>query len=235
MLATPIQAILGEPVDPPRPAAPRRRTPRRCCASARPLATPISIGGLSPARRSPLSSAPRARAGRTRAAGAAARRARPRGPAPDDRARLGDRVSATRPAMSAPARSGRWPTSTAPPSGAFGHPFDGAGRRDAVPAVGLRLRRRRTTRWPPASTATYKLARADRPRSARCTQDGISARRRRHRRAGRRASRCGSPCATSTPGAWPSLPSAWPTSAASASRSATRRSRRLAQCRPSSR
>ena len=94
-----------------------------------PLATPISIGGLAPAARRRCCSAPRA----APAAPCCWRRAHARRPRRSRRRRscpARRSPSATRPATSAPARSARSPTSTATPSGRFGHPFDGAGRRE---------------------------------------------------------------------------------------------------------
>ncbi len=63
VLATPIQAVIGEPVDPPRQRASAARS-RALLSRARPIATPISVGGLSPALGAALQKAAR-KAGRT--------------------------------------------------------------------------------------------------------------------------------------------------------------------------
>ena len=61
VLATPIEAILGTPVDPPRP---RARTAHALLARARPLATPLTISGVGSRLGTALQEAARAR-GRT--------------------------------------------------------------------------------------------------------------------------------------------------------------------------
>lgn len=63
VLATPIQAVLGEPVDPPRQQASAARS-RALLRGARSLATPITVGGLSPRLGAAVQRAAR-RAGRT--------------------------------------------------------------------------------------------------------------------------------------------------------------------------
>ena len=115
VLATPIQAILGEPVDPPRAA----RTGARAAAllrGARPIAEPLSFSGLSPAVGARLPARRGARRSHARARAAAGPRRRRRRRA--DRPGLGDRRRRSRPATSTPARSAPSRTSTATPSGA---------------------------------------------------------------------------------------------------------------------
>ena len=46
VLATPIEAMLGHPVDPPK--APAGKAARRLAAKARPLAVPLTVSGLNP-------------------------------------------------------------------------------------------------------------------------------------------------------------------------------------------
>jgi hypothetical protein len=121
-LATPIEAILGEPVDPPAGA----RSAPALLRSARPIATPLTIGGLS----TPIASRVRraaAKAGRTVYAIPAAPRADGPAPPPQPGSSIaaglasGD-VTASAVGTVAYVDGDRvW---------AFGHPLDSVGRRD---------------------------------------------------------------------------------------------------------
>ena len=127
VLATPIQAVIGEPVDPPRQKASAARS-ARLLAGARPLAAPISIGGLSPALGSVVQRAAQ-RAGRNvfLAPSAEARAAQaPAAPLVPGSAvaigyATGDISVGAVGTVSYVDGNAVW---------ALAHPFDGAGRRD---------------------------------------------------------------------------------------------------------
>lgn len=127
VLATPIEAILGEPVDPPRQKASAARS-RALLRAARPLATPITVGGLSTRLGGAVQRAAR-RAGRTvllapsAAADAAQAPATP--PVPGSAIAIGyatgDISAGAVGTVSYVDGDALW---------AFGHPLDGAGRRN---------------------------------------------------------------------------------------------------------
>ena len=91
-LPTPIEAILGVPIDPPTGARPATAAER----AARPLRAPLAFSGLAPSVAALVRRAPRAAAARDRGPGPAARRAVP---AADARAglRVRDRAHERRP------------------------------------------------------------------------------------------------------------------------------------------
>ena len=127
VLATPIQAVLGEPVDPPRQRASAARS-RSLLSGARPLATPITVGGLSPRLGAAVQRAAR-RAGRTvllapsATADAAQALAAPLVPGSAIAVgyATGDLSAGAVGTVSYVDGDAVW---------AFGHPLDGAGRRD---------------------------------------------------------------------------------------------------------
>ncbi|HEX2085265.1 MAG TPA: hypothetical protein VHF89_06245 [Solirubrobacteraceae bacterium] len=120
-LATPMEAVVGQPVDPPAGAQPAPRTMRR----ARPLASPLTISGVSPRIARTLSRA-MARGGRTLLTTAG----RPRAHFPVQPLRPGAAMSAS---LSSGAVNVGGVGTVSYVDGdrvwAFGHPFDGAGRR----------------------------------------------------------------------------------------------------------
>ena len=119
VLATPIQAILREPVDPPRGGDAQRARRGRAAAPRAPDRRAAQL--LRPRRRRSarvFQRAARARRPHARPRAAAPGARRPR--RPRDRPGLGDRRRRSRPATSTPARSAPPPTSTARPSGASG-------------------------------------------------------------------------------------------------------------------
>ncbi len=170
VLATPIQAILGEPVDPPRQTASAARS-AAVLGAARRLAEPLSIGGLTPAVGALLQRAAR-RAGRTlvlspsATAGAAQAPATPF--APGSAVALGyatgDITAGAVGTVAYVDGNAVW---------ALGHPFEGVGRRDlflqSAYVYGV-------IDNPVAAgeTATYKLA-APLGAVGTLRQDGVSA------------------------------------------------------------
>ncbi len=121
-LATPIESVLGEPVDVPESATPRPEL----MARARPLAEPLSFSGLSPAVASALTRAGR-KVGRTLAAAPAA----PRGPR-FGRVALEPGASVAVGLSSGDIGAGAIGTVSyvdGQDVWAFGHPLDSAGRR----------------------------------------------------------------------------------------------------------
>ena len=176
--------------DPRRPRPTRRPTARRATpgatarilARAKPLATPLTVSGRRAARWAARSSAPAGASGRPVLADA--RRPARHLPAADDAARAsavgvsyssGDIQVGAIGTVAYTDDDRVW---------AFGHPFEGAGRRaPAVPAGRLRLPR---DRQPASSSATsrstYKLASL-----GHTLGDDLQRRRRRRRRAHRRA------------------------------------------------
>jgi len=169
VLATPIQAVLGEPVDPPRQTASAAHG-AALLSRARPLATPISVGGLSPALGGVLQRAAR-RAGRTLFLSPSAEAASPQTPAPLVPGSAiamgyatGDITAGAIGTVSYVDGDAVW---------ALGHPLDGAGRRDlflqSAYVFGV-------IDNPVASddSATYKLA-APMDAIGTLRQDGLSA------------------------------------------------------------
>lgn len=127
VLATPIQAILGEPVDPPaQPLSTVRAAALR--STALPLATPISIGGVSPELGSLLQRAAR-RAGRTVLLAPPARATTAQVPAPPLVPGSAVSVGYATGDVSAGA-VGTVAYVDGDAVWAFGHPFEGAGRRE---------------------------------------------------------------------------------------------------------
>jgi hypothetical protein len=126
VLATPIESILGHQPDAPAPkAGAARRRDRAIAARARPLAAPLTISGLSPRLGRALEAAGR-RAGRT----VIATPAGPLGSFPPQELRPGSAVGVAY--SSGDLRLGAVGTvayTDADRVWAFGHPFEGAGRR----------------------------------------------------------------------------------------------------------
>ena len=217
VLATPIQAVLGEPVDPPRQRASAARS-RALLGSARPIATPITVGGLSTRLGAAVQRAAR-RAGRTillaPSASAVAAQAPPAPPVPGSAVAIGyatgDLSAGAIGTVAYVDGDAIW---------ALGHPLDGAGRRDlflqAAYVYGVIDNPLGTD-----EAATYKLG-APLATIGTLRQDGLSGSRGQARSARRPGSRCASRRATRTPAAGASCSRNWPTSAASASRSAIR-------------
>ena len=125
VLVTPIESMLGEPVDPPAGAKPMPRALQR---SIRPLATPISFGGVS----GPVATALRAAARKTGRALYAAPAA-PRTSFPVQQLQPGSSVAVG--LSSGDITAGAVGTVTYVDGDAvwaFGHPLDGAGRRSLL-------------------------------------------------------------------------------------------------------
>jgi hypothetical protein len=120
-LATPIEAVLGEPVDPPPGTSPGTRTLRR----ARPLAAPLTVGGLSGPVARALSSAA-ARAGRVLYAAPALPRQAVVPPALRPGSAMAVGLATGDVTLSA---VGTVAYVDADRVWAFGHPLDGVGRR----------------------------------------------------------------------------------------------------------
>ena len=127
VLATPIQAILGEPADPPQAASPARAARLHALLrTARPIAEPLSIAGLSPAIGAGVARAAR-RAGRTVvSAPAGPRQAHPVAPLQPGSAMA---VSLATGDVSEGA-IGTVAYTDGDTVWAFGHELDGAGRRE---------------------------------------------------------------------------------------------------------
>ena len=123
MLATPIEAILGNPVD-----APRAKDARATLARARPLAAPLTITGLSPRLGNALQ---REAAKRGRLVLAAP--AGPLGSFPAQQLRRARRsASATRPATSTASAIGTVTYTDGDRVWGFGHPLDSVGARSLL-------------------------------------------------------------------------------------------------------
>ncbi len=171
VLVTPIQAIIGEPVDPPQPAktAALRARGAALLRRARPISEPLSFSGLAPALGHALEQAAR-RAGRVLIAAPA--RARQSQATPALRPGSAMAVSLSTGDISAGA-IGTVAYADGDTIWSFGHAFDGVGRRDLFLSGAYVY----TVVNNPTATeeaSTYKLA-APTESIGTLRQDGISA------------------------------------------------------------
>lgn len=168
-LVTPIQAILGEPVDPPQGSAPRSARARGILRAARPIAEPLSISGLSTPVGRVFERASR-RAGRRLIAAPAS----PRQVVGAPSLRPGSAVTVSLATGDISAGAiGTVAYVDGDAVWAFGHPFDGVGRRELFLSAAYVF----AVVSNPAATeeaSTYKLA-APLANIGTLRQDGISA------------------------------------------------------------
>ncbi len=168
VLATPIQSILGEPVDPPHAAAAHSARVAALLRRARPVAEPLSYSGLSPAVGRIFQRAA-ARAGRTLVLAPLRPAQAPAAPAIVPGSAIGVTLATGDVDAGAVGTAAYVDGTTV---WGFGHPFDGAGRRSlfltAAYVYGVVNNPLAT-----ADAATYKLA-APTATIGTLTQDGVS-------------------------------------------------------------